>query len=154
MRNPNTVCCVCNTAVYKRPNTILKGPVFCSTKCSNSRFKKPERLCGICGNNVLSIRRARYCSKACANEAIRRLPRKPRGSSGKLRNWRINLIASRGSKCNRCSVDYVPVLEVHHIIERCNGGTDDPENLEILCPTCHAIHHHVERMKIKQGKLG
>lgn len=28
-------------------------------------------------------------------------------------------------------------LEVHHIVERCNGGSNDPDNLIVLCSDCH-----------------
>lgn len=33
-------------------------------------------------------------------------------------------------------------LEVHHIISRCNGGSDRPENLITLCGKCHENHHN------------
>ena len=32
-------------------------------------------------------------------------------------------------------------LHVHHIIFRCNGGSDEPENLITLCKTCHDNLH-------------
>lgn len=32
-------------------------------------------------------------------------------------------------------------LQVHHIIEVENGGTDDPVNLQSLCRECHAEVH-------------
>ena len=35
--------------------------------------------------------------------------------------------------------EYSYRLEIHHVIERSNGGTDDPTNLATLCWT----HHHV-----------
>lgn len=34
-------------------------------------------------------------------------------------------------------------LEIHHIIEVAEGGTDDPENLELLCAECHARVHRI-----------
>lgn len=148
MRKNNTICSECNKPIYRRPFQMAKGLVFCSVKCSNKRKKTAEQLCPICGNVVIKLRRAKYCNKTCANEAIRRLPRKPR--SNKLRHWRRALILKRGSKCNRCPIDYVAILEVHHIIEKCNGGSDDEDNLEVLCPTCHTIHHHETRIKKKQ----
>ncbi len=42
-----------------------------------------------------------------------------------------------GSKCFICSFD--EVVEVHHIIPRHKGGTDDIENLALLCPNHHAL---------------
>ena len=31
--------------------------------------------------------------------------------------------------------------DIHHIIEKCNGGTDDVSNLIIVCPNHHRIIH-------------
>lgn len=39
-------------------------------------------------------------------------------------------------------------LEVHHIIHRNDGGTDDTNNLITLCHECHTMHHK-EKMKLK-----
>jgi hypothetical protein len=32
-------------------------------------------------------------------------------------------------------------LDVHHITQKSEGGTDEIENLIVLCPTCHAAFH-------------
>lgn len=32
-------------------------------------------------------------------------------------------------------------LQVHHIVEQNEGGTDDPDNLIVLCLTCHSDAH-------------
>jgi len=40
-------------------------------------------------------------------------------------------------KCVVCGFD--EIVEVHHILQRCNGGTDDEENLVLLCPNHHAL---------------
>lgn len=29
--------------------------------------------------------------------------------------------------------------EIHHIIPVCENGTDEPENLILLCPNCHEL---------------
>ena len=44
-------------------------------------------------------------------------------------------------------------LEVHHIIFRSNGGSDEEENLITLCHTCHSkIHHNTVKLNLK-GKV-
>lgn len=43
-------------------------------------------------------------------------------------------------------------LEVHHIVFRRNGGSDEPENLICLCKTCHDKLHNGEIM-LKGGKI-
>lgn len=42
-------------------------------------------------------------------------------------------------------------LEVHHIVFRSNGGSDEPENLMTLCKTCHDKVHS-GAIKLKGGK--
>jgi hypothetical protein len=44
-------------------------------------------------------------------------------------------------------------LEVHHIIFRSNGGSDDPLNLITLCETCHKKLHSQELMLKLKGKV-
>lgn len=47
-------------------------------------------------------------------------------------------------QCQICG-DVSPVpygrLEVHHIVHRCTGGSDELKNLETLCDLCHAVVH-------------
>ena len=42
-------------------------------------------------------------------------------------------------RCRECN--YYKHLEVHHIIPRSKGGTDDPANLITLCQRCHGKKH-------------
>jgi len=60
-------------------------------------------------------------------------------------------------QCQICG-DVIPVsfgrLEVHHIIYRCHGGTDELENLVTLCDLCHAvIHDHMGPAWVGISKL-
>lgn len=49
------------------------------------------------------------------------------------------------SKCGRCCClcrRFRPtLLQVHHVVERSNGGTNDPDNLIAICITCHSDVH-------------
>lgn len=47
--------------------------------------------------------------------------------------------------CNNKSIN--PILQVHHIIFKSNGGTDMPSNLVTLCNKCHTTSNH------KKGKF-
>lgn len=146
-RKPNCKCSECSEEIYRRPGQIAKGPVFCSTKCSNIRNKNVHP-CPVCGKEVNSGRNALTCSRACSNinrTGITYGKGRPRDKVASLRVIRDELIAERGGKCNRCTFSFVPVLQLHHIIERSNGGTDDPSNLEILCPNCHTTHHYLNK---------
>jgi predicted HNH restriction endonuclease len=42
-------------------------------------------------------------------------------------------------KCIVCGFDTAVV--VHHIIPKADNGTNDPENLAVLCPNHHAMVH-------------
>lgn len=43
--------------------------------------------------------------------------------------------------CQNCGYNRV-ACDIHHIIERKNGGTDDNDNLIVLCPNCHREAHN------------
>ena len=45
-----------------------------------------------------------------------------------------------GYKCAVCGAEHVP-LEVHHRIQRHNGGTNAPSNLITVCHDCHVKYH-------------
>jgi RNA-directed DNA polymerase len=49
---------------------------------------------------------------------------------------RAEVLRRDGYQCVRCGKRFVP-FDIHHKTARQNGGTDDPENLETLCQTCH-----------------
>jgi 5-methylcytosine-specific restriction endonuclease McrA len=40
---------------------------------------------------------------------------------------------------------------VHHIVRRSDGGSDELENLELVCPTCHAEIHYYGVKHSKKG---
>ncbi|MGY4227809.1 ATP-dependent DNA helicase RecQ [Bradyrhizobium sp. USDA 4503] len=42
-----------------------------------------------------------------------------------------------GTSCNRAEAD------VHHLLPRSAGGSDEPSNLITLCDGCHAAHHPI-----------
>jgi len=44
-----------------------------------------------------------------------------------------------------CKICGRPSEVVHHIIERKDGGTDDPTNLVALCNRCHSSYHWHQR---------
>jgi hypothetical protein len=54
-------------------------------------------------------------------------------------------------ECEWCG-DFVDNLEVHHIEPRREGGSNDPQNLIVLCPNCHrnADSGGISRNKLRQ----
>jgi hypothetical protein len=45
------------------------------------------------------------------------------------------------NKCYACGFSIRMILRVHHIIPMSLGGTDEIENLVLLCPNCHTLVH-------------
>ncbi|MGL4759623.1 MAG: HNH endonuclease [Patescibacteria group bacterium] len=58
------------------------------------------------------------------------------------------IIKQRDVVCKICGAE--KELQIHHIVWKCFGGTDDPSNLILLCSTCH-LHQH--NGKNQSGKI-
>ena len=52
---------------------------------------------------------------------------------------RKRIIKQRGHKCESCG--YPGYIELHHVLEVGNGGTNNDDNLKMLCEKCHADAH-------------
>lgn len=154
-RKPNSACSHCLLPIYRRPAQLAKGEVFCSVLCSNYR-KKVVVHCSVCGVAVPTKKRAKTCSRTCANKSrigAKYNQGRPHDIVHKSVKLRQTLISERGQKCNRCPFDFAEILHVHHVIERCNGGTDDHDNLELLCPNCHTMHHYLLKLLARRKKM-
>lgn len=67
-------------------------------------------------------------------------------------NARAHVLDRDNYTCQCCGKKHAR-LEVHHIIYRSNGGSDDLENLITLCKDCHdAIHNGTKILKLKGKK--
>jgi 5-methylcytosine-specific restriction endonuclease McrA len=51
------------------------------------------------------------------------------------------VLARDRHQCQTPGCTHTHFLEIHHIIPRTRGGTNDPENLTTLCSACHALVH-------------
>lgn len=85
----------------------------------------PSGECRWCGGALSGVRTS-WCSSRCFD-------------AGQLRmNWsalRI-LIVARDRVCMICD-GVTACMEVDHIHAVADGGTDDPQNLRLLCDLCH-----------------
>lgn len=143
-RTPNTKCLVCEKPIYRRPVQIKSGRVFCSLECRGLGDRK-ESPCIVCGTPILASANAKTCSRACANKhrtGIRYKIGRPRDKVKDERALKLHLLALRDSTCERCGYDKKEILNVHH--KDRNHGNNDVENLELLCPNCHAEEHHLK----------
>ena len=150
MRNPNTKCSICGKPIYKRPSEITanKSGVFCSQECYGISCRK-EIPCVICEKPILASLNKKTCSKECLNQFNQDTNRKHSLGKRKIikhagyssRSFRKYFLEKKGGKCSLCDYSIKEILNIHHIIERKNGGSDEEENLILLCPNCHAEIH-------------
>ena len=50
------------------------------------------------------------------------------------------LFGRQEGRCGGCKIEFLfKIMEVDHVVPRSRGGTDHPENLQLLCPNCNRI---------------
>jgi 5-methylcytosine-specific restriction endonuclease McrA len=140
-RKSNTTCSVCTKSIYRRPSQINNGRVYCSSRCTGL-YQQKSKLCKICNKSYLGGKKT--CSRACANKAragiiYTREGRFDKAFQGRMLKKRV--AEQCEGVCERCGMDNYAILHIHHKTERYKGGSDQLENLELLCPNCHATHH-------------
>lgn len=138
-RIPNVECPICGTRIYRRPAQIETGNVFCSRECSG-KARRNTKPCPVCATPFFS--RSSTCSVGCANT----LRSKSGATNPTLGNASLlkKLQFSKHTDtwvCEECGYDNFFALELHHVIHRAHGGSDDFDNLQLLCPNCHVTHH-------------
>lgn len=60
-----------------------------------------------------------------------------------MENYEIEILLRDDETCQDCGTR--SNLQVHHCEFRSHGGTNDPENLILLCFRCHANHAHGDK---------
>jgi hypothetical protein len=152
--NPK-ICLACGGVIplkYSAYDTRKKK--FCNHRCAAHHMNKTRvviRNCARCGKVLISSQK-NYCSFECRAGAnleanIRRwIAGEIEGGydSGALKDFaKTHLIITRGEKCEECGwsttnpyTNKIPIT-FHHI----NGNPRDhrPENIKILCPSCHSL---------------
>ncbi|MDK4728759.1 RecQ family ATP-dependent DNA helicase [Rhizobium phaseoli] len=64
------------------------------------------------------------------------------GLTDKWKQTRHVVLQRDGFQCVSCSTKVTSAeADVHHLLPRSMGGSDDPSNLVTLCDGCHAAHH-------------
>jgi 5-methylcytosine-specific restriction protein A len=64
-----------------------------------------------------------------------------RGYGHKWRNLKKRVLQEDGHLCRSCLRDgiYTKAIDVDHIVNKAQGGTDIRINLESICKACHSI---------------
>jgi len=117
---------------------------FCSKKCSavhnNENRVKTTLSCIVCGCEFKSkSNHAKYCSNECRRNVSRKRL-KDRRRKGKDRYHRAEKVRRRFGElaCFVCGWEESS-CDVHHVIPKRDGGSDDLSNLTILCPNHHRL---------------
>lgn len=146
-----------------------KNPKFCSSSCAakynnNNNLPKRKRTkkCRICATLIVSSRT--YCPECWSPSVI---------SSQKINQWingswsggtiyglsqtvRNFLIKEHGYSCQKCGfstphpIDNKTVLEINHVDG--NGTNHSKNNLEVLCPNCHALTETYRGRNVGKGR--
>jgi hypothetical protein len=139
--NSPKMCRVCKIILpfEKRMNKYCSHS--CAASVTNRERPRKKNIC-ICGQTKRS--RSRFCSQACHIEyrfVTIYLPRFERGEIRERSTLKKILRRLRGWRCVSCNNSEwlgqeIP-LEVDHIDG--NAGNNQPNNLRLICPTCHAL---------------
>lgn len=143
MRNPNCSCFICNKKIYRRPSQINMSKVYCSRKCAGIDQRK-IKICPVCSKEFTGTIK-KTCSRSCANKQRYGIKYNGKNDNNKYIKGKIlkeKLALINNGVCDKCKNDNYNILQVHHKIEKCNGGTDELDNLILLCPNCHMTEHH------------
>lgn len=147
-RKPNSKCAICQKEIYRRPFELEKnkGIVYCSARCFGFSCRK-ETTCSVCNKSILARENKRTCSRACSNKSRTGTTYKnilgPR--KDKVKNARLlknHIMNKRGTVCERCDFNIFQILQVHH--KDRNTEHNSLNNLELLCPNCHAKEHYLK----------
>ena len=64
---------------------------------------------------------------------------------------RKEVFEALGGKCFVCDFDFSDLLHIHHKVRLVDGGSNEIENLVLLCPNCHRlIHYFAESFSSKE----
>jgi hypothetical protein len=139
------ICENCTTSFDAKPAEVNRGGGrFCSISCSSSRTRQrtqdrtPNTPCAYCGSTFWR-KQSRPASKSglyyCCREH-KDLAKRGTGRSG----HRTIAFHHYAHICARCGYEKEPrILEVHHLDH--DHSNNDVTNLQIVCPTCHALAH-------------
>lgn len=70
---------------------------------------------------------------------------------------RIEIAYKTEYKCNACKLLLPPTFEIDHIVELRDGGKDEYDNLQALCPNCHSLKtraNTLKRSKVFEKEFG
>lgn len=130
-------CCVCGKDFDTVPSSSKQHT--CSRECyAEKRRLSRIKLCKNCGSEFDGKKGRVTCSRQCSAEY------RWKGHVSTSHLWSKVITREQMKSCNRCGYNKHPeILERHHIDRDRSNNSED--NLEILCPNCHAEDHLIKR---------
>lgn len=128
--------------------------MYCSQNCYGISCRK-EKPCVICGELILATFNKKTCSRSCANkhrEGIKYKLNQPRDKVKSYQSLKLRLMRLRGTVCEKCNYNKYEILQVHH--KDRNRQNNNLNNLELICPNCHAEEHFLEKSWLKNYMEG
>ena len=137
-------CCrACSNTRSHSPEQRLKASK--SLKKTYERMKREGRACEKCGNIYHSADSSRKLCFDCLPRTIKRakVKRKPKSIYDISKRTIAKIFRRMALPCSCCGIfiDKSVVFDLHHIISRKNGGSDNMDNLTYICPNCHRVAH-------------
>lgn len=161
------ICDYCGKEFLRRNYEVGRASKnFCSKSCAGKgssvanlhvvRQPAQELTCEYCGKTykrkVSRLRTSRFCSRECVSAY-----RSREWHDEKNPNFRHGMnqtsakriaLAFYEPRCAICGWD--TIIDIHHIIKKARGGTNDVANLIVLCPNHHKM---AERGMISKEQL-
>ena len=104
-----------------------------------------NKICAVCGKDARGRKAKRYregkmilCFHCSFDRAknISDMDKDKRQPMQSIKSW---LVEKRGNKCERCGSTFGIVA--HHKIRMMDNGTNNDDNIELLCADCHGAEH-------------
>lgn len=88
------------------------------------------------------------------HQGLRQRSRKQARRDRVFQAAKLLVLERDGYECRMCHGLYSRyAFDVHHLLMRSQGGTDEPENLVTLCRECHTQVHEFPELSYKLGWL-
>lgn len=121
-----------------------------------SHIKEIEFIKSILPISTLVLETATFDTQLMKNPTMNRHWGYQQGPCYGFENVKMMVRARDNYTCQHCSGKKKDDrINVHHIVFRSNGGSDEPENLITLCKTCHdALHAGKIKLKLSGKSKG
>jgi ribosomal protein L37AE/L43A len=142
----NVNCKNCNKEFESDTRETNRGKgICCSRKCGSEHANKTrpvhKLICNNCDKDFESKNStSKFCCTQCGikfrGKSLNKAEIGRSGLSRKIKQLSKNIIKS----CFNCGWDK-SICDIHHIIEKKDGGSDEINNLTVVCPNCHRMIH-------------